>query len=300
MCDEAGNTTVVRQGVAFTVVTNAGYEYDAAGCVTNMRYRGVHYAKARSAVGNRYLWQGREYSWATGLYYFRARWYDPVTGRWLSKDPIGLSGGLNQYAVCANDPVNFRDPLGLLTWSQVGNFAAGVAIGAGVAVVVVVTAPVVASAGAAALVAAGVSAATAGTIATATVSGGLLVAGGYGAYTTGVNIYQNAVAGNWDAVAFDAGTLVGGVAVGVGGRPSGGRALAEGMMGRPSPAPNTWNPFRVVGYEWANRYQPSMGPPGAKYFATSPTPASGGAAAAGIAGGIGSSLYPSQSSDPYK
>jgi len=41
------------------------------------------------------------------------RWYDPVTGRWLSKDPIGISGGLNQYVFADNNPVNFRDPLGL-------------------------------------------------------------------------------------------------------------------------------------------------------------------------------------------
>jgi RHS repeat-associated protein len=34
------------------------------------------------------------------LYYFRARWYEPVTGRWLSNDPIGISGGLNQYHLC--------------------------------------------------------------------------------------------------------------------------------------------------------------------------------------------------------
>src|SRR5690606_22055593 len=40
-------------------------------------------------------------------------WYDPVTGRWLSNDPIGISGGLNQYVFCANNPVNFRDPFGL-------------------------------------------------------------------------------------------------------------------------------------------------------------------------------------------
>ena len=40
------------------------------------------------------------------------RWYDPVTGRWLSNDPIGISGGLNQYVFCANNPVNFVDPLG--------------------------------------------------------------------------------------------------------------------------------------------------------------------------------------------
>ncbi len=66
-----------------------------------------------SALGNRYLWQGREYSWSTGLYSFRARWYDPLTGRWLSPDPIGISGGLNLYVFCGNDPVNNRDPWGL-------------------------------------------------------------------------------------------------------------------------------------------------------------------------------------------
>jgi len=80
-----------------------------------------------SAVGNHYLWQGRRYSWETGLYYFRARWYDPVTGRWLSKDPIGISGGLNQYVFCGNNPVNFRDPFGLCEddgpgfWGMFGN-----------------------------------------------------------------------------------------------------------------------------------------------------------------------------------
>jgi len=56
----------------------------------------------------RFLFQGREFSFATGLYNFRARWYDPQSGRWLSKDPIGLEGGLNLYAFCGNDPVNFR------------------------------------------------------------------------------------------------------------------------------------------------------------------------------------------------
>jgi RHS repeat-associated protein len=68
---------------------------------------------AQSAIGNRYLWQGREYSWQTGLYFFRARWYDPITGRWLSNDPIGINGGLNQYVFCGDNPVNFRDPFGL-------------------------------------------------------------------------------------------------------------------------------------------------------------------------------------------
>ena len=61
---------------------------------------------------NRFTWQGREYSYATGLYNFRARWYDPAAGRWLSKDPIGLEGGLNLYEAFGNNPVCFGDPLG--------------------------------------------------------------------------------------------------------------------------------------------------------------------------------------------
>ena len=63
------------------------------------------------AIG-RYRFQCREWSEATGLVNFRARWYDAVTGRWLSKDPIGLNGGLNLYAFCGNDPVNSLDPYG--------------------------------------------------------------------------------------------------------------------------------------------------------------------------------------------
>jgi RHS repeat-associated protein len=34
---------------------------------------------------------------------------------WLSNDPIGISGGLNQYVFCGNNPVNFTDPFGLCT-----------------------------------------------------------------------------------------------------------------------------------------------------------------------------------------
>jgi len=60
----------------------------------------------------RYLFQGREYSQATALYNFRARWYSSDIGRWLSKDPIGLEGGLNLYVAFGNNPVNFIDPWG--------------------------------------------------------------------------------------------------------------------------------------------------------------------------------------------
>jgi RHS repeat-associated protein len=87
------------------------YTYDAWGNVTVYDASGTEISE--SAIGNRYTFQGREISWATGLYYFRARWYDATTGRFLSKDPIGISGGLNQYVFVGNNPVNFIDPTGL-------------------------------------------------------------------------------------------------------------------------------------------------------------------------------------------
>ncbi len=87
------------------------YYYDAFG---NLKMRDVNYNLITESVyGNRFLFQGREYDYDTALYYFRARWYEPETGRWLSPDPIGISGGLNLYAFCGNDPINYVDPSGL-------------------------------------------------------------------------------------------------------------------------------------------------------------------------------------------
>jgi len=50
---------------------------------------------------------------ATGLYYYGYRWYDPVIGRWPSRDPIGEEGGLNLYGFVGNDGANHLDYLGL-------------------------------------------------------------------------------------------------------------------------------------------------------------------------------------------
>lgn len=48
------------------------------------------------------------------LHYYGYRYYDPVTGRWASRDPIGERGGLNLYGFVGNDGVNWWDYLGLL------------------------------------------------------------------------------------------------------------------------------------------------------------------------------------------
>lgn len=49
----------------------------------------------------------------TGLYYYRARYYDPQLKRFISEDPIGLAGGLNTYSYVGGDPIGLSDPSGL-------------------------------------------------------------------------------------------------------------------------------------------------------------------------------------------
>ena len=59
-------------------------------------------------------WQGRRTD-PTGFYYFGARSYDPLTGRFLSKDPEGYKSSLSLYDYASGDPVNLCDPDGRCT-----------------------------------------------------------------------------------------------------------------------------------------------------------------------------------------
>jgi len=61
-----------------------------------------------------YAWTGREFDIESGFYYLRNRYYDPRTGRFISKDPIGFGGGdVNLFRYVGNGPVNWVDPFGL-------------------------------------------------------------------------------------------------------------------------------------------------------------------------------------------
>jgi RHS repeat-associated protein len=85
---------------------------DASGAVVEHQQYEPYGATSGSSL-TRYGFTGRELDSATGLMYYRARWYDPRQGRFISEDPVGLAGGSNQYVYAANDPVNLTDPNGL-------------------------------------------------------------------------------------------------------------------------------------------------------------------------------------------
>jgi RHS repeat-associated protein len=74
------------------------------------------------SASTRYTYTGREIDSDVGLMYYRARWYDPQQGRFISEDPIGFNGrDINLYGYVWQNPLNYRDPLGLDGW---GNDAA--------------------------------------------------------------------------------------------------------------------------------------------------------------------------------
>ena len=62
---------------------------------------------------SRYQFSTKEYDPSTGLNYYGFRFYSPELGRWISREPLGESGGLNLYGFGPNNPVNGFDYLGL-------------------------------------------------------------------------------------------------------------------------------------------------------------------------------------------
>jgi RHS repeat-associated protein len=79
------------------------YTYDSFGNVTNLT----------GTLSNPFRYTARNFDGETGLYYYRARYYDPTVGRFISEDPIGFKGGIDFYAYVKNRPVSFVDPSGL-------------------------------------------------------------------------------------------------------------------------------------------------------------------------------------------
>jgi RHS repeat-associated protein len=70
---------------------------------------------AQETISNPFTYVGRFGVMAEshGLYYMRARYYDPEVGRFINKDPIGYEGGINLYGYVGGNPTHWVDPLGL-------------------------------------------------------------------------------------------------------------------------------------------------------------------------------------------
>lgn len=62
---------------------------------------------------NPYLYTGRDYDPETGLRYYRARYYDPTEGRFLSEDALRFASDSNFYRYANNSPTVLEDPFGL-------------------------------------------------------------------------------------------------------------------------------------------------------------------------------------------
>jgi RHS repeat-associated protein len=104
--------------------TTSFYEADGLGSITSLSNAAGAIANnytydsfgnlvtTSGSIVNNFRYTGREWDAETGLYYYRARYYDPVAGRFLGEDPIRFKAGTNFYKYVKNNSLRFRDPSG--------------------------------------------------------------------------------------------------------------------------------------------------------------------------------------------
>ena len=108
LSDGAGSTTTLTR--ADNGEVSASFEYDAFGMPQQVD--GADLSTAFTGIG------GEQFDANARLYYLRARYYDPDSGRFLSPDPAEAEA--NEYAYATNDPANLSDPSGLESLTSLG------------------------------------------------------------------------------------------------------------------------------------------------------------------------------------
>jgi len=111
--DGNGNVTMLVNSAG---TMQAKYLYDPYGNTLGMW--------GTLAVGNTYRFSSKEIEPKSGIYYYGYRYYEPNLQRWLNRDPIQESGGLNLYGFVGNGPINRVDPLGLFVAANSADYYA--------------------------------------------------------------------------------------------------------------------------------------------------------------------------------
>jgi RHS repeat-associated protein len=104
---------------------NYSYMYDGKGNVMGLidsaeavqaSYRYDVFGNLKEKTGTLdqpFQFSTKRYDELTGLSNYGFRFYNPAIGRWMTRDPLGESGGINLYGFVGNNPINFVDPYGL-------------------------------------------------------------------------------------------------------------------------------------------------------------------------------------------
>lgn len=129
--DRGGQTYYYHQNNLWSVeaITNGAgvvverYSYDAYGRASVFTASGVPippsaWGTPHSVIFNPWMFTGRQLDEETGLHFYRARYFDPKQGRFITRDPIGNWGDKanagNAYSYVGNNPQRFTDPSGFV------------------------------------------------------------------------------------------------------------------------------------------------------------------------------------------